>query len=393
MEKLVKFWCVWVLGATKRRRRKVKLAFIGSGIYPIKVGGTELAVFELAKRLNDKFDLNIVFPGGRRDFARAKALRRFKVYRCFGSVKKKQGRLLEYLSFLGRMVTIFFHLVRILPDVVFSFGISTYSFTGLLYSKLFRKKIIARAEGLDLVDESSLQIKANKWTCKEADLVFFTSIVHKGIIEKASPKRKPLFLANGTSFARRSIERGGGKVRALFVGTLKGVKNPTTIIKALHLLKLENEHLPISLTICGEGPLMEEIEKMVEDFNLSSVVKLMGRVDHERLKKIYQEHDVLVLPSVSEGFPLVVAEALGMGLAIVCSDIPSLRAVLMEKVNALFFSPLDPSDLGRQLKLLALNGDFLFSMRKNNLKLGRKFSWERVAATLEKYLKAIVGGV
>jgi glycosyltransferase involved in cell wall biosynthesis len=72
----------------------------------------------------------------------------------------------------------------------------------------------------------------------------------------------------------------------------------------------------------------------------------MGHTNNIRF--IYGRYRILVVPSISEGFGLVILEAIFNGLFVICNDIPSLRS-LYDRSPVIFFSYNDPHDL--QLKI------------------------------------------
>lgn len=71
------------------------------------------------------------------------------------------------------------------------------------------------------------------------------------------------------------------------------------------------------LTIVGDGPYREELEKLTSDTNNSNYVSFVGKKNKQELYPYYSEADLFILPSESEGMPNVVLEAMSMGLPIV----------------------------------------------------------------------------
>ena len=96
----------------------------------------------------------------------------------------------------------------------------------------------------------------------------------------------------------------------LYVGRLIGVKNLKLLIEVF------NDLPDLELTIAGEGPLRGELESIA-----SSNIHFIGYVPNTELSRIYKEHDVFVLPSLSEPWGLVVEEALNNGCPVLLSDV------------------------------------------------------------------------
>lgn len=102
-------------------------------------------------------------------------------------------------------------------------------------------------------------------------------------------------------------------VKFLFVGRVDLLKGIPRLIEVLTKISMEHENF--SLTIVGE--MKEEVEDLFSA-NLA-FIRIIKPVNKIELKKIYSEHDVLILPSVQESFGLVLLEALTNGLFVLAS--------------------------------------------------------------------------
>lgn len=112
------------------------------------------------------------------------------------------------------------------------------------------------------------------------------------------------------------------------------------IIRFLHILsKLPKEY---TLTIAGEGPLKTQILKEIEQLKLNDRVKLLGVV--REVPKLIISHDLLVLPSVTEGFPNVVLESLAVGVPVVAFGVGGIRAMLKPDFNGYVIAQDDLRD-------------------------------------------------
>jgi glycosyltransferase involved in cell wall biosynthesis len=107
--------------------------------------------------------------------------------------------------------------------------------------------------------------------------------------------------------------RSSGDVVLTFVGSLSKRKNILGLVAALSDAPL------LSLIVCGQGPLREELEDIVESSGLQDRVRLQGQVLSP--SSITRHTDALVLPSHAEGFPLAVLEAASVGVPALMSNI------------------------------------------------------------------------
>ncbi len=105
----------------------------------------------------------------------------------------------------------------------------------------------------------------------------------------------------------------------LFVGTLIPRKGIFPLIIAAKELK--KYHPEFKLLVIGEGDLMADIQSFINENNLSNSITLLGGISNDKLPTYFATSDIFILPSFSEGFPLVVMEALSSGTNVVVSNI------------------------------------------------------------------------
>ena len=131
-------------------------------------------------------------------------------------------------------------------------------------------------------------------------------------------------LARAADVAR--ARRWTHKAQVLFVGRLSAMKNVDTVIRAV--ADLGRQEIDVSLTVLGDGPEHDVLEALVDELNASDLIDLRGAVPFEEVMAAYEDHDVLVLVSETEGFPKVIAESMAFGLVVVGSDIGYVREML-----------------------------------------------------------------
>lgn len=141
------------------------------------------------------------------------------------------------------------------------------------------------------------------------------------------------------------------------VGELNRNKNHEVVLRAIANLKDKNLHY----VIAGRGELHTFLETLAKDLGIESQIHLLGyRAD---VAEIYRAADVCVFPSMREGLPVAVIEAIASGLPVVAADnrgtrecvlegqsgylIPFANACLMaEKISFLLMSPNDRAAMG-----------------------------------------------
>ncbi len=147
-------------------------------------------------------------------------------------------------------------------------------------------------------------------------------------------------------YAGEEIVHHGG-LSMIFVGSLSKRKNVMVLLKAIHALK---EPARIKLDIYGDGEQRAMLEDYVAKNGLVEHVALYGKVGMDEVGRLMQLHDVLVLPSLYDGWGAVVNEALMSGLYCVCSDKCGARLLLKSEERGLIFRNDDYKDLKHKIE-------------------------------------------
>lgn len=122
------------------------------------------------------------------------------------------------------------------------------------------------------------------------------------------------------------------RFRVLYVGRLAREKNVLSLIEACATAAgTESE---FHLTLIGEGPERSRIEERIGTLGLAGKVTLAGLVPNgARLMQAYDEHDLLCLPSLTEGTPRVIVEAAARGVPILATRVGSIDTMFPESVR------------------------------------------------------------
>ena len=163
-----------------------------------------------------------------------------------------------------------------------------------------------------------------KWTFKSADkIICYTNEEIAGLKELGIEHNKIVVIHNGinTKIFTPSIREGNAN-QILWIGRFVPGKGVEYLIDAFNILIKEYPNL--KLVMVGKGPLKENIEQKIRDLNLSKNIIINEFVPNSELPNIYQNSDVFVLPSINEGVPRTILEAMACGLPIVCTALPQL---------------------------------------------------------------------
>jgi glycosyltransferase involved in cell wall biosynthesis len=174
------------------------------------------------------------------------------------------------------------------------------------------------------------------------------------------------------------------KPRLLFVGRLSNQKNLPLLLQALAGVSDQFE-----TTIVGDGELEAQLKELSAGLNLQNV-RFYGRADGDELRNLYRNADIFVLPSEREGMPLVLLEALAMGLPVVATDIPGTRDVIHDGVNGRLVALGDAAALREALFSVTSSPETYRRMSEASRKFAHQYSWTAVGDMFERLYGEVV---
>ena len=163
----------------------------------------------------------------------------------------------------------------------------------------------------------------------------------------------------------KNVLENNSKPIVLFVGNLIKRKNVNLILEAKKQSNTDYE-----LVIVGDGPLRNELENKVNNDNISDVRFMGSRRDVEN---IIPGCDVLVLPSFSESFGLVLIEALACEKPVIGSNVGGISEIITEDVG-LLINPNDASSLCDAIDRIIEDDEFRLKLASNARNRAQDFS-------------------
>jgi len=173
--------------------------------------------------------------------------------------------------------------------------------------------------------------------------------------------------------ARKELSIHSNRKVLLTVGNLIEIKGHKYLIRALkRVVEVEKD---ILLVIVGSGPLEESLKKLVRKLNLQNNVWLVGAKPHSEIPIWMNAADLFVLPSLSEGNPTVMFEALGVGLPFMGTAVGGVPEIITSEDYGLLCPPADPECLAEKI-LMALEKEW---DRERIREYAKRFTWENIA--------------
>lgn len=188
--------------------------------------------------------------------------------------------------------------------------------------------------------------------------------------------------------SQASLTMPGDLPLLLFVGRVIREKGVLDLVEAMPRVLSE---VSCHLLIAGEGAARLAAERRVSELALNHSVTFAGYLNGSDLQEAFRVASVLVLPSESEGFPVVVMEAMDVGVPIITTHIRGVADWLKEPMNALFVPLRDPEVLADRIVELLMNQPLMISMRTANRILAKSFEPSDVASQWHDALTVIAG--
>lgn len=232
-----------------------------------------------------------------------------------------------------------------------------FGFVGFLMDRLLRMGLLKYDR---IVSDS-------KWTADE-------------LKEHSDVSNKVSFVPNGVNFNefnsvgnRRSAN---GHIRLLSVGRLVETKGQRYAIEALSRLRAQFPQA--SLDILGNGPLKESLTDLAKDLSVADRVNFLPPVSHETMPELLSNYDFFVLPSLWEGLPVSIVEAMASKLPIVTTDIPAITSIL-DSSSATLTKTENAVDLAEKLQWAFEHPDEIRRQAERAYEIASVYDWAATA--------------
>jgi len=132
--------------------------------------------------------------------------------------------------------------------------------------------------------------------------------------------------------------------------------------------------------IAGSGRLLNHLKGMTEELGITRNVRFLGQIPYERMPVLYQEADIVVMPSLVEATSLACLEAMASGCAVVATRVGGLAELIEDGVDGLLVEPKNPQQIADAVCKLLQDADLRQRLALNaRKKVVDRYSWKRQA--------------
>ena len=235
-----------------------------------------------------------------------------------------------------------------------------------------------------------------------SDAIICPSNVTRDYIASLGLNRKLVtVIPNGVSasdFSPSPLPARDGRVpMMLYIGTLADWQGLEIVIKSLPKI-LERQAVRLHIVGRGRSRQRKILSKQIRKLGVEGSVTVQSAIPHHEIPSLIAESDFCVAPlglndrNVTQGAcPIKILEYMAAGRPLLASNMPIVRELVREDVDALLFSPNDPDDLTRQV--LTLLNDFELSKRLADSASARalaKFTWSESQKKLGKVYERLL---
>jgi glycosyltransferase involved in cell wall biosynthesis len=172
----------------------------------------------------------------------------------------------------------------------------------------------------------------------------------------------------------------------LALGTIEPRKNVPRIVAAFE--RIAERHPGLELIIAGRwGWLYKDVQRAVRASPVRARIKLPGFVAEEQLGPLLRDAQMLLYPSLMEGFGLPILEGMAAGRPVLTSDREPLRSVAGGAARLV--DPEDVESIADGMQQLLCDEELRSDLIRRGREHARRFSWEACAAQTQRVYEAV----
>jgi glycosyltransferase involved in cell wall biosynthesis len=265
----------------------------------------------------------------------------------------------------------------------------------MLTMKLIRKKILLMPGGMSTKVHYIKKDPLSRFMSILTTINFMlanTLIVYSAALAKESDfakyhKKLIIMHRHVVDFSKFAITKKIDERKSLvgYVGRLSEEKGILDFAEAIPLILKKNNR--VHFAICGEGNLADRINKFVKSNSLEAQVKLTKWVSHDDVPLYLNELKLMVLPSLTEGLPNILLEAMACGTPVLATSVGAIPDIIKDDENGFLLNSNDPQHIADKIVELLRKPELLEKVSENSCRRVREnFSEKETTKTWQKIL-------
>ncbi len=365
----------------------MKILFIISHFPPKWIGGAETYTYNFGKYLikqgHEVCIITTYFPG-------IEELKKegFRIY----PIKYTNFPLIRAVVYTFLCI---FNSIRIKPDIIHGHMLLLNSFSAIIAGKLLKKKSIVQSHGSDIYKIPwILKMTLVRFVIKNSGIVIAITNDIKRKMREVYDRKDIYFLPNAVDtkkfnlnkkLCRENLMINKNDFILIFVGRLEKIKGVNYLLEALKYLK---RYKNIKLLLIGEGSEMQYLKELSRELDISESVVFLGNIPNNDIPKYLCSADIFILPSLSEGCPITILEALATGLPVICSKVGGLPEIIQNGENGFLVSVGDSKSISEHILRLMRNKKLMNGILIKNKKLSLTYDYNII---YKNYIKILNG--
>lgn len=179
------------------------------------------------------------------------------------------------------------------------------------------------------------------------------------------------------------IENPVSQVKLLSVGELNRNKNHLFVIESISSMSSD-----IMYSIFGSGKLEAKYKKLINERSIHKIVELEGYRDN--IKSLYSLFDVFIMPSLREGLPIALLEAMSAGLPVLASNVRGIKELVVEGKGGFLYEPNNVVQFLDKLQILINNPSMRYQMGQYNRIKAKQYDVNIVTEKMTKIYQEIL---
>jgi glycosyltransferase involved in cell wall biosynthesis len=175
------------------------------------------------------------------------------------------------------------------------------------------------------------------------------------------------------------------------VARLEKVKGIEYLIKAAKIISInqQNQYKSVFLII-GDGSQRKNLENLVRKLNLEDKVRFLGQIPNEKIPEYLVAADCFVLPSLREGFGIVILEAMACGVPVIGTNVGGIPDIIKDGENGILVEPKNSEKLAEAIFKIHSNHEFAKSLAENAMANSGKYNWQSIVEKVYKIYQSLI---